>query len=229
MRRSSSCLVSLVAAGLLSGGVARADGDARAACLRNASGGAYKICERAVEAAPHDPILRRLYGLSLSHAGGYERAIEQYRRATELAPDDPVAQFEYAWMLAFVRRYADAVAPIERAIALKPDDRRALKIAAIIYAQQRRAGDQLRVVLAAARLGDRIAMFDAYDLHRNGIGTPRNEAVAFEWLRRAAQTGHVGAMDRLIDIYLNGGLGQPQDLKAAARWATRARAARLGG
>lgn len=219
--------LALAAVALTSGPVA-AEPDLKAECARHARDGAYRTCERAVKAAPDDPRLRRHYGISLSHAGGYEKAIEQFRKVTELAPNDPVAHFEYAWMLAFVRRYADAIAPIERAIALRPRYRRALSIAAIIYAQADRPKDQYRVVLAAARLGDRIAMFEAYELHRAGAGTAPDDRAAFGWLLRAAEAGHVGAMDRLVPIYLNGGLGQPQDLDAAARWATRARIERFG-
>ena len=72
-------------------------------------------------------------------------------------------------------------------------------------------------------------MFDAYDLFHNGKGMPRNEAVAFLWLRRAAKAGHVGAMDRLVRVYLDGTMGQTQNLTAATRWATRARVERFGG
>ena len=171
--------------------------DLKAECARLSRAGGHLVCARAVAASPNDPHLRRAYGISLSHAGGYDSSVDQFRRITDLTPKSPVAHFEYGWMLAFVRRYAEAVAPLERAIALKPDYRRALMIAAIVYAQLGRPADQLRVSLAAARLGDRIAMFDAYDLFHNGKGMPRNEAVAFLWLRRAAKAGHVGAMDRL--------------------------------
>lgn len=234
MRFLSSGLIVAIAAGafLASPFPARraaAQADLKADCARLARQGNFRICQRAVAAVPNDPRVRRHYGLSLSAAGDYTGAIEQFRKIAELTPNDPVAHFEHAWMLAFVRRYPEAIAPIERALALKPDYRRALIVAAIIYATERRQTDRLRVVLAAARLGERIAMFDAYDLHLNGIGTARDDRAAFQWLHRAAVAGHVGAMDRLVQIYLNGGLGQPQDLKAAARWATRARVERLGG
>lgn len=234
MRFLTSGLILALAAGSLIASPfaaqrAVAQSNLKADCARQARQGGHRICERAVEETPNDPRLRRLYGLSLSAAGAYTRSIEQFRKITELTPTDPVAHFEYAWMLAFVRRYPESIAPIERALELKPDYRRALIVAAIIYATEKRQTDRLRVVLAAARLGERIAMFDAYDLYLNGIGTARDDRAAFDWLRRAANAGHVGAMDRLVQIYLNGGLGQPQDLKAAARWATRARAERLGG
>lgn len=229
-RSAVSFVVALLVGGLvwLGASPALAQKDFKAECAERAGDGAYWICEKAVKAAPRDPRVRRHFGLSLARAGVYQSSIEQYRKVTELVPNDPVAHFEYAWMLAFVRRYADSVPPMEKAIALKPDYRRALFIASIIYAQLDRQKDRLRVVLAGARLGDRIAMFDAYEMHLNGLGTEKQPAVAFDWLRRAAMAGHVGAMDRLVNVYLNGTLGQPQNLKAAARWATRARTERFG-
>lgn len=228
MRKSLACVTGTTLLALAAVPAVRAQEDLKADCARQARSGGYAICARAVAQAPTDAQLRRHYAISLSHAGGYDRAIEQFRRITELTPNDPVAHFEYGWMLAFVRRYADAAAPLERAIDLKPDYRRALMIAAIVHAQLGRPDRQLRVSLAAARLGDPVAMFDSYELFHFGKGTTRNEAAAFLWLRRAAVAGHVGAMDRLVRVYLDGTMGQAQDLKAAARWATRARAARTG-
>ena len=46
------------------------------------------------------------------------------------------------------------------------------------------------------------------------------------WIERAAENGHVFAMRKLVDIYLEGGYGQPADLAKAEAWATRHRAAR---
>jgi hypothetical protein len=45
---------------------------------------------------------------------------------------------------------------------------------------------------------------------------------------KAAETGHVTAMDRLVDVFLNGGLGRSPDGGKAEDWATKARLARAG-
>lgn len=199
-----------------------------APCVANGTREDLRNCAAAVERAPADPALRRRYAQSLSRAADFDAAIGQYRELTRLTPNDHRAFYEHAAMLAFVRRYADAVAPIEQAIRLKPDDIATLRAAAIIYASAKRAPDYLRVSLMGARLGDPIAMFDAYVCFAEGAGTTRDLAQAFHWLEKAAESGHIAAMDRLAQVFLNGELGRAADDRKAEEWATKARLARGG-
>ena len=197
-------------------------------CAAAAPKGDYHTCAAAVAAAPGDTALRRLYAQSLVRAADYDGAIGQYREITRLAPGDGRAFYEYAWMLAFVRRYADAVAPIEQSMRLQPRHVESYRAATIIYQIVKRPGDVFRVSLAGARLGDPIAMFDTFVCYAAGRGTAKDEQQAFFWLVKAAETGHVTAMDRLADLFLNGGLGRAPDGAKAEEWATKARLARAG-
>ena len=199
-----------------------------ARCAAAAPKGDFRTCAAAVEAAPSDPALRRLYAQSLARAADYDGSIRQYHEITRLTPSDGRAFYEYAWMLAFVRRYADAVDPIEQSMRLRPGHVESFRAATIIYQIIKRPEDVYRVSLAGAKLGDSIAMFDTYDCYAHGRGTAKDEAQAFFWLEKAAEAGHVLAMDRLADIFLNGGLGRSPDSGKAEEWATKARVARTG-
>ena len=197
-------------------------------CAAGVPRGDFRTCAAAVAAAPHDAAVRRLYAQSLAKAADYDGAVRQYGEITRLAPGDGRAYYEYAWMLAFVRRYADAVEPIERSMMLQPAHIESIRAATIIYQLTKRHADVLRVALAGARLGDSVSMFDLFDLYAEGRGMAKDETQAFVWLEKAAETGHVAAMDRLADVFLNGGLGRAPDAGKAEEWATKARLARNG-
>jgi TPR repeat protein len=197
-------------------------------CAAAAPRGDFRTCAAAVEAAPGDAGLRRFYAQSLAKAADYEGSIGQYREVTRLTPADARAFYEYAWMLAFVRRYAEAVEPIETSIRLRPDHVESYRAATIIYQIIKRPDDEFRVALGGARLGDPISMFDVHACFAAGRGTQRDEAQALHWLERAAEAGHVTAMDKLAAIFLNGGFGRAPDETKAEEWATRARLARAG-
>jgi TPR repeat protein len=195
-------------------------------CRAAAAAGDFRTCAAAVAASPADPQLRRLYAQSLAKAADYDGSIGQYREITRLTPSDGRAHYEYAWMLAFVRRYADAVEPIEQSMRLQPTHVESFRAAAIIYQLVKRPADVFRVSLAGARLGDTVAMFDTADCYEKGVGTAKDPDQAYAWLLKAAEAGHVTAMDRLAELYLNGGLGRAADEQKAEEWATKARRAR---
>lgn len=197
-------------------------------CAAGVPNGDFRTCAAAVDVAPRDPAVRRLYAQSLAKAADYDASVRQYGEVTRLAPADGRAFYEYAWMLAFVRRYAEAIEPIERSMKLQPAHVESIRAATIIYQLTKRHADVLRVSLAGARLGDAISMFDLFDCYVEGRGTPKDENQAFQWLVKAAETGHVSAMDRLAEVFLNGGLGRAPDGRKAEEWATKARLARNG-
>lgn len=195
-------------------------------CAAGASDGHYSICAAAVAANPSDPDLRRLYAISLQKAGQYEPALREYTKVAELSPAQFRAQYELGWMLAFVRRYHDAVAPLERAARLRPGHVGVHQALTITFAMIKRPARALESALVGARLGDRIAMFDAARHYRNGLGVPKDPRRALIWLNRAAMAGHVKAMDDLARVYLYGELGENPDDKRAELWANRALEAR---
>jgi uncharacterized protein len=221
-------LLTAIAGGMLAAPALAEEKSLAERCADGAPRGDFRICAAAVEAAPADALLRRLYAQSLARAADYDGSFAQYREITRLTPSDGRAHYEYAWMLAFVRRYAEAVEPIERSMRLQPTHAESYRAATIIYQIIKRPEDVFRVSLAGARLGDPIAMFDTFDCYAEGRGTAKNNVQAFVWLEKAAEAGHVTAMDRLADVFLNGGLGRSPDGKKAEEWATKARVARSG-
>lgn len=196
-------------------------------CAREANDGNIGACERAVAEHPDDLGLKRRYALSLIVSGAPWHAIEVYREVAARAPDDAEAQFDYAAGLGTVNRFPDAVAPIERALALKPDEPRYERLADIIYERTGKHDKLFQVTLREAQQGDRIAMYETGLFYADGVGVKPDEAKALDWLMRAAARNHVGAMDRLAEVYLEGKLGQAVDPAAAEGWAAKARAARL--
>lgn len=148
---------------------------------------------------------RRLIARSLTKAGDYQRSIRVFRDVVAMTPSDPLSHYELAWMLTFVRRYKEA---------------------AIIFYFARTRTDVFRVSLKAAKLGDRVAMFETAEFCAAGEGVAADHAKAVNWMERAARAGHVTAMDRLVDIFLNDKLSQKPDDRKAEYWATAARKAR---
>ncbi len=71
----------------------------------------------------------------------------------------------------------------------------------------------------AARTGDAEASWKLGLSYLKGIGVPKDEAKAAEWLKRAANLGHTRAQVTLSDLYLNG-IGVPRDYIRAYTWAS---------
>jgi uncharacterized protein len=109
----------------------------------------------------------------------------------------------------------------------------------------RRAADQNHP-LAQARLADLLVKAEFYtqalELHRksaeqgepagefglgrayaDGLGLPRDPALALEWYRKAEKKNHGPALDALARAYRTGDLGLPKDLDQAAALDARAR------
>jgi len=215
------------AALVLAATAARADETAATQCIREANDGNIAACERAVAASPDDSALRRKLALSMIVAGAAERAIEVYRDAARLSPDDAEAHYDLAVALGTLSRFPEAVAPIERALALKPDEPRYERLADIVYGRVGAHDKLFRVTLREAEQGDRIAMYEVALLYAEGTGVAADDARALGWMKRAAERAHVGAMDRLVEVYLEGKLGQRIDPAEAEIWARKAREARL--
>jgi tetratricopeptide (TPR) repeat protein len=177
-------------------------------------------------AEPGDMESRRNLAIGLTNAGRYDEFIAQFREIAARHPNDGGAQYDLAAALGYLRRYAEAVAPIKAALRLSPDAITMLQAATVIYAKADRFEDARTVTRHAAELGDAISMYDMHRFHRYGIGGLADPFRALEWLLRAANTGHLIAMDELVDVYTAGLLGQAPDDAASVAWAARARAAR---
>ena len=195
-------------------------------CIQDVEKGNIAACEKAVAADPRNPVLRRHYARAMSFRGLYDSALEQYRQVTVIRPGEARSWYDYGYYLAFMRRYAEAVKPLERTVALNPGHIAALRALAISYASVRKPRKVFDTTIALARLGDRIAMFEISVFYQEAYGVRQDPVRAHGWLVRAAEAGHIGAMDRLVQVYQNGQLSQHRDDKKAEFWATQARRAR---
>lgn len=72
--------------------------------------------------------------------------------------------------------------------------------------------------LAAANKGNLIGMNNLSFFFANGIGTPKNEVAAFEWMKRAAENGYVPAYYPLASKYYTGS-GVAKNMVQAKIWA----------
>lgn len=202
--------------------------DALALCRARRGSAALEACAAAAKVHPDDEALQRHLAYLYLEADRHIRAIDTLTAMAQRWPDHWQPHYDLAQIYAYIRNYASAVGPIERAIALNPQDTRSLMLAVSIYANLKRDGDAFRAALRAAELGERVAMFVVSYNYEEGQGTRRDLVKAGQWLTRAANAGHVGAMDRLTNLYLEGGLGIAADDRQAELWATRARRARDG-
>lgn len=201
--------------------------DWAARCTQDVEKGNIEACRKAVANAPKNPVLRRHYARAMSFRGLYQSAVGQYRIITEIRPAEARSWYEYGYALAFVRRYPEAIKPLEKAVAINPTHVPAMRILAIAYAKVKKPALVFRTTLAMARTGDRIAQFEVSIYYEEAYGVGRDVARSLDWLRKAAESGHIGAMDRLVRVYQNGRLGQEKNDSKAEFWATQARRARL--
>jgi len=196
-------------------------------CIAEAERGNHRLCEQAVEAAPGDLRIRRAFARALLVGGAENRAVLEYDEVARRAPDDPQAHFDLAAALGALNYYEDAERPLERALALRPDFEDAHRLAVLMHQRLKRWDRALQHSLRLAEGGDTSAMHDVSVAYEFGRGVEANQAAALNWLVRAGEAGHVGALDRLTHIYLEGLLGVASDEKAALAWAAKAREARL--
>jgi TPR repeat protein len=191
--------------------------------------GAIEICQQAAREHPGNLAVQRDLARSLIAFGDFEAAVEVYQRIAEARPDDVRAQADLGGSLGFIRRYAEAVAPMERAMQLQPDDVGHYRAGAVVYAQLGRMADAVRVTLMAAHLGDAISMYDLVGHYREGVGVAADPAQAMAWAERAAERGHLGALELMVRVYVDGLLGQAPDPAKAGEWASKFRRAQLSG
>lgn len=202
--------------------------DMAALCARNAENGGIVACQEAVRANPGNVAVQRDLAKSFIAIGDFDSAVEVYQTIAAVHPDDARAQADLSGALGFVRRYAEAVEPMETVMRLTPDDVTAYRAAAVVYLQLGRAADAVRATRQAAELGDAIAMFDLAGFYRDGVGVVADARRAVAWTERAADNGHLGALDLMVRVHLEGLMGEAVNEDKAKAWAWKFRNARLG-
>ena len=73
------------------------------------------------------------------------------------------------------------------------------RVAAIVFRQVGRPHLALDANIRAANLGDRLAIYELSQMYSLGIGVERDPDEAVKWLTKAAESGHVAAMDQMAE------------------------------
>ncbi len=215
----------LLAAALLTAPVEDTAG-LRERCLLEAKQGQVEACEAAIRQDANDIEVNMAYGDALFYRADYHGALTVFRKIAALRPDDARVQYRYGAALGSLRRWPEAIEPLQRAVRLDHRYREAQETLAISYRMLGRQVEAFAANRNAADLGSVTAIAGvAYD-YEHGRGVPADPGRALSWLHRAAEHGHIGAMDRLVDIYAKGGLGMPANRYRAALWRKRVEAAR---
>jgi phage gp29-like protein len=76
------------------------------------------------------------------------------------------------------------------------------------------AADKLPALLRKAEAGDSEAQFELGYIYANGRNVPKDEKLAVEWYRKAADQGHIPAQVNLGVMY-DSGLGTPENVRSA--------------
>jgi TPR repeat protein len=195
-------------------------------CLTDPPERAVGSCRIAVEERPADAELHVRLARGLIARGDHEPAIDAFRVAANNPPHDADVHAELAGVLMSLRRYVEAAEPIEVALHLRPGDVRLLRMAAATYRRSGRIADMIEMTGTAAGLGDRESMYVLSGYLKDGHGVAADPGAAYDWMRRAAEAGHPGALAAMVRIHREGDLGRPRDESAATEWARRERAAR---
>lgn len=198
-------------------------------CFENRGAAALRHCERLAAQRRDDYRVQRRRAFLYVEVNRYRDALAALEMIARRWPNNWRAHYDLANAYSFVRAYKNAVAPIERSLELVPRNREVLMLAATIYRVRNRDRAAFRAALTAARLGDRVGMFLTSYHYEDGIGTRKDINSAWSWLSRAAEAGHIAAMERVTQIYLEGGLGVAADDRKAEAWALKTYRATRGG
>lgn len=205
-----------------------AGADLAAKCHAGKGRPALNICRRAVKAKPNDQRLHQRLGYLYLELGLYRGSVETFKAMTKKWPESWRTHYDLATIYSYIRAYEFALPAIEAAVRLNGKSIDALTLAVVIYKNLKRNRDAFRLSLKASELGDVGSMAVTAFNYEEGVGTKKDPAKAVHWLRRAAMGGHVGAMNRMSALYLEGGLGLKPDEEKAKMWAAKSRQARFG-
>lgn len=220
--RHGAAAVLLLANLGLSCDMARADDHP---CLNLPAPAALPVCEDALTVTPSSvPIARRLAHLRLTH-GDSPSALNLYVDLANRLPDDAEAQFELGAAYGTFNMNREAILPLERAVQLRPDYLVAYQVLAIAYGFTGNRAGAFAALSAAAELGSATDMYEIGMMHLTGNGVATDPARAVTWIRRAAEGGHIGAMQKLAELYAQGRSGILRDANQAREWLRRMEAA----
>ncbi len=195
-------------------------------CAAAWSDGLADPCEEAVAENPQD--LESWSNLARANLviGADRRALKALRSITIITPDDPQAHYNYGATAGTLRRFDVAVEELRQALELKPDFLEAQLVLAIALEQLGRLDEAIEAKRRAAALGDDGAMFELTEAYAASVTENVSEAEARVWIERAANMGHIAAMEWMVDIYREGLLGEQADPAKLQEWLRRVRDAR---
>lgn len=183
-------------------------------------------CREAVAENPQD--LESWNNLARAYlvTGADRAALKALRSITIVTPDDPQAHYNYGATAGTLRRFDVAVEEMRRALELKPDFLDAQLVLAIALEQLGRLDEAIEAKRRAAVLGDDGAMFELTEAYAAGVTENVSKAEARAWIERAANMGHIAAMEWMVEVYREGLLGEQADPARAQEWRWRVRNAR---
>ena len=195
-------------------------------CRQTQGKQALAPCERAVAASPEDVSLRRRLAWAYQATFHVERAIAELEAVAERHPYDAKAYYDLAAIHAGQRRFARAEESLRRALTLKPDHRPSYELSELLFELTGRDEALFDFHMGLALKGQPEAMFDLARDFAIARGTVRDVKRARDWYARAAEAGHVLAMDVLAIMLEDGLFGTPPEPENAAHWRVMAQQAR---
>jgi TPR repeat protein len=155
--------------------------------------------------------------------GDYDGAIALFRARAAAAPMDAVALYDLGVAYATMNMNRQALVPPRRAVQIDPTYLDAWRVLAIAHGFTGARQEALAATTAAAELGSVNDMFEAGEMYAKGVGTRPDPASGLMWIERAAVSGHIGAMERLGRVHLDGEYGVERDEAKGQAWLFRAR------
>lgn len=195
-------------------------------CRKTQGQQALAPCERAVAASPEDVTLRRRLAWAYQATFHVERAIAELEAVAERHPNDAKVYYDLAAIHAGQRRFARAEESLQRALALKPDHRPSYELSELLFELTGRDEELFDFHMSLALKGQPEAMFDLARDFAIARGTVRDVKRARDWYTRAANAGHVLAMEVLAIMLEDGLFGTPPEPENAAHWRVMAQEAR---
>lgn len=183
-------------------------------------------CEKAIAENARDLRSRHNLAGAFIVRGDNRRLLKAYEEITLVTPNDPMAHFNYGSTAGTLRYYQIAITALHRAIGLKPDFVEAHLVLSMAFDKLGQHAEAAEAKLKAAEFGEITAMYEVAEYYARSTGTPGNERKAFAWMERAANGGHIGAMERMAEIYFHGQLRQTRDPRRGELWRQKAQDAR---
>lgn len=188
--------------------------------------GLTESCEEAVAEDPRNLESWSYLAQGYLVIGADRRALKALWSITIVTPDDPLAHYNYGATAGTLKHFEIAVAEMHRALELKPDFTDAAIVLSIALEKLGRFEEAVEAKRRAATLGDDSSMFEITEYFAAGVTENVSEGEARTWIERAADTGHIGAIEWMVEVYRDGLLGEQADPVKAQQWRRRLHDAR---